>query len=162
MRSGGGGGGFGGMMGGMRGLHAGGMNSPNLDNLTDEGLAGSVYDNRVVMRLLTYLKPHKRDVVISIVAILIYTVGNVTVPLFMLLGIDWAINSGDQWRLHVLAGIFLLVAVAYFGAMYVQYVYHAQAGASHSVHSAHPDVRPPPGPLSVLLPPHAGWTDHVP
>ena len=53
----GGGGGFGGMMGGMRGLHAGGMNSPNLDNLTDEGVAGSAYDNKVVMRLLTYLKP---------------------------------------------------------------------------------------------------------
>ena len=128
MRSGGGGGGFGGMMGGMRGLHAGGMNSPNLDNLTDEGLAGSVYDNRVVMRLLTYLKPHKRDVVISIIAILIYTIGNVTVPLFMLLGIDWAINSGDQWRLHALAGIFLVVAVAYFGAMYVQYVYMPKLG----------------------------------
>ncbi len=128
MRSGGGGGGFGGMMGGMRGLHAGGMNSPNLDNLTDEGLAGSVYDNRVVMRLLTYLKPHKRDVVISIIAILIYTVGNVTVPLFMLLGIDWAINSGDQWRLHALAGIFLVVTLAYFGAMYVQYVFMPKLG----------------------------------
>ena len=128
MRSGGGGGGFGGMMGGMRGLHAGGMNSPNLDSLTDEGVVGSVYDNRVVMRLLTYLKPHKRDMVISIIAILIYTVGNVTVPLFMLLGIDWAINSGDQWRLHVLAGIFLVVAVAYFGAMYVQYVYMPKLG----------------------------------
>ena len=128
MRSGGGGGGFGGMMGGMRGLHAGGMNSPNLDSLTDEGLVGSVYDNRVVMRLLTYLKPHKRDVVISIIAILIYTVGNVTVPLFMLLGIDWAINSGDQWRLHALAGIFLMVTLAYFGAMYVQYVYMPKLG----------------------------------
>ena len=128
MRSSGGGGGFGGMMGGMRGLQSGGMNSPNLDNLTDEGLVGSVYDNRVVMRLLTYLKPHKRDVVISIIAILIYTVGNVTVPLFMLLGIDWAINSGDEWRLHALAGIFLGVAVAYFCAMYVQYVYMPKLG----------------------------------
>ena len=116
------------MMGGMRGLQSGGMNSPNLDNLTDEGLVGSVYDNRVVMRLLTYLKPHKRDVVISIIAILIYTVGNVTVPLFMLLGIDWAINSGDQWRLHALAGVFLVVAVAYFCAMYVQYVYMPKLG----------------------------------
>ncbi len=116
------------MMGGMRGLQSGGMNSPNLDNLTDEGLVGSVYDNRVVMRLLTYLKPHKRDVVISIIAILIYTVGNVTVPLFMLLGIDWAINSGEEWRLHALAAIFLGVAVAYFGAMYVQYVYMPKLG----------------------------------
>ena len=88
------GGGFGGMMGGMRGLQSGGMNSPSMDNLTDEGVVGSAYDNKVVMRLITYLAPYKRDVLISISAIVTYTVGNVTVPLFMLLGIEWAINQG--------------------------------------------------------------------
>ena len=98
MQSHGMGGGFGGMMGGMGGMQSGGMNSPNLDNLTDQGVLGSAYDNRVVMRLATYLRPHRRDVLISIVAIFIYTVGNVTVPLFTLLGIEWAINHGDVWR----------------------------------------------------------------
>ena len=111
------GGGFGGMMGGMRGLHAGGMNSPNLDNLTDEGVEGSAYDNRVVMRLLTYLKPHKRDVLFSITAILVYTIGNVSVPLFMLLGIEWAINQGEVWRLNVVGAVFVGVAFVYCGAM---------------------------------------------
>ena len=66
MHSQGAGGGFGGMMGGMRGLQSGGMNSPNLDNLTDEGVQGSAYDNKVVMRLATYLKSHQKDVLISI------------------------------------------------------------------------------------------------
>ena len=119
---GGGGGGFGGMMGGMRGLHAGGMNSPNMDNLTDEAVVGKAYDNKVVMRLTTYLRPHKRLVLISIAAILVYTVGNVSIPLFMLLGIDWAINNGDMWRLNVLALVFLVVTLLYFGAQYIQYV----------------------------------------
>lgn len=123
MRGGQMGGGVGGMMGGMRGLQSGGMNSPTLDNLTDEGLVGSAYDNRVVMRLITYLAPYKRDVSISVAAITIYTIGNVTVPLFMLLGIEWAINNGDEWRLHAVAGSFFAVALIYFGAMYVQYVY---------------------------------------
>lgn len=117
------GGGFGGMMGGMRGLQSGGMNSPNLDNLTDEGLVGSAYDNKVVMRLATYLGAHKRDVFISIAAIVIYTMGNVSVPLFMLLGIEWAINDGDKGKLNILAGIFLGVTFVYFSAMYVQYVF---------------------------------------
>ena len=72
------GGGFGGMMGGMRGLQSGGMNSPTLDNLTDDSVVGSAYDNKVVMRLLTYLRPYKREVVASLTAILIYTVGNVS------------------------------------------------------------------------------------
>ena len=135
------GGGFGGMMGGMRGLHAGGMNSPNMDNLTDEGVEGSAYDNKVVMRLLTYLKPHKRDVLLSITAILIYTVGNVSVPLFMLLGIDWAINQGgdpsppawlpfEQWRLHLVGLVFLGVALVYCGAMYFQYILMPKLGQS--------------------------------
>ena len=122
------GGGFGGMMGGMRGLHSGGMNSPNLDNLTDEGIVGSAFDNRVVMRLLTYLKPHKRDAFLSIVAILVYTVGNVSVPLFLLLGIDWAINDGDIRKLHAVALIFLGVTIAYCSAMYVQYILMPKLG----------------------------------
>ncbi len=124
----GGGGGFGGMMGGMRGLHAGGMNSPSMDNLTDEGIVGSAYDNKVVMRLLTYLAPHKRDAVLSIFAILIYTVGNVSVPLFLLLGIEWAINSGEIARLHTIALIFLGVTIVYCSAMYVQYILMPKLG----------------------------------
>ena len=123
------GGGFGGMMGGMRGLHSGGMNSPNLDNLTDEGIVGSAYDNKVVMRLLTYLSDHKRDVVASIAAILIYTAGNVSVPLFILLGIDW-INRGDTGTLNLIAGLFLAVTLLQFAAMYAQYILMPKLGQS--------------------------------
>ena len=111
------------MMGGMQGTQSGGMNSPNADNLADQGALGSAYDNTVVMRLATYLRPHKRDGLISVLAIFIYTVGNVTIPLFMLLGIEWAINSGVIWRLHVVALVFLVVTLLYFGAMYAQYVF---------------------------------------
>ena len=60
--------GFGGMMGGMRGLTSGGINSPNMDNLTDEGIVGSAYDHKVVMRLITYMAPYKRDALAAIAA----------------------------------------------------------------------------------------------
>ena len=123
------GGGFGGMMGGMRGLQSGGMNSPTLDNLTDDSVVGSAYDNKVVMRLLTYLRPYKREVVASLTAILIYTVGNVSVPLFLLLGISW-INQGDLGALNVIAGVFLAVTVMQFGAMYAQYTLMPRLGQS--------------------------------
>ena len=134
MHSHGAGGGFGGMMGGMRGLQSGGMNSPNLDNLTDEGVQGSAYDNKVVMRLATYLKSHQKDVLITIGAIVTYTVGNVTIPLFMLLGIQWGINQGydstppawlpfESWRLHLVALVFLAMSLSYFTAMYIQAIF---------------------------------------
>ena len=55
MRAAGPGGGVGGMMGGMRGMGAHGMNTANMDNLSDDNLVGSAYDHKVVMRLMTYI-----------------------------------------------------------------------------------------------------------
>ncbi len=128
MRAAGPGGGFGGMMGGMRGLQAGGINTPNMDNLTDESIVGKAYDHKVVVRLAGYIKPYKRDVLISLAAVLLYTVGNVSIPLLMMLGINWAINAGELWRLHVVGGIFVGVTVMHFLANYVQLVYMPKVG----------------------------------
>jgi len=128
MRAAGPGGGFGGMMGGMRGLQAGGINSPNLDNLTDDTIVGNVYDHKVVVRLLSYIKPYKRDVFISLLAVLFYTVGNVSIPLLMMLGINWAINDGELWRLHVVGGVFVGSTVMHFLANYAQLVYMPKVG----------------------------------
>ena len=128
MRAAGPGGGFGGMMGGMRGLQSGGINSPNMDNLTDERIVGKAYDHKVVVRLAGYIKPYKGDVLISVAAVLLYTVGNVSIPYLMMLGIDWAINDMELWRLHVVGGIFVGVTVMHFLANYVQLVYMPKVG----------------------------------
>jgi len=120
--------GFGGMMGGMRGLTSGGMNSPNMDNLTDEGIVGSAYDHKVVMRLITYMAPYKRDAMAAMAAVLVYTVASVSIPLFLLFGIKWAVNEGEMWRLHMLGLAFLGVAVIYFAANYLQFVYMPKVG----------------------------------
>ena len=116
------------MMGNVRDLHAGSMNAPTMDNLTDEGLAGSAYDHKVVMRLATYVRPFKRDALISIAAVIVYSLGNVSVPLFVLLGIDWGIRGNEPWRLHVIGIAFLAVTLITFLAMYIQYVYMPKLG----------------------------------
>ena len=123
-----GGGGFGGMMGGMRGLQAGGMRSPNMENLSDEGLVGRAYNNQVVMRLATYVKPYKRDTIISIAAVLTYTVGNVCIPLLIMFGINWAIAQQNLERLHLVGLAFLAITLGHFAANYVQFVYMAKVG----------------------------------
>ena len=120
--------GFGGMMGGMRGLTSGGINSPNMDNLTDEGIVGSAYDHKVVMRLITYMAPYNRDAMAAIAAVLVYTVASVSIPLSLLFGIKWAVNEGEMWRLHMLGLAFLGVAVIYFAANYLQFVYMPKVG----------------------------------
>jgi ATP-binding cassette subfamily B multidrug efflux pump len=121
-------GGGGDMLSGWRGTNAGSMFAPTKDHLSDDAVVGKVYDNRVVMRLLTYLVPYKKDVLISLVAVLVYTAANVGLPLVVMLGINWGINSGDVWRLHIAGLAFFAVAIVHFGANYVQLVSMARVG----------------------------------
>jgi ATP-binding cassette, subfamily B, multidrug efflux pump len=116
------------MLGGWRGTNAGSMFAPNRDNLSDDTVVGKVYDNRVVMRLLTYLGPYQRDALLTLAAMLVYTAANVAIPLVIMRGINWGINSGELWRLHVAALIFFGVTFVYFGANCLQLVAIARVG----------------------------------
>ena len=128
MRAAGPGGGVGGMMGGMRGMGAHGMNVANMDNLTDDSIVGSAYDHKVVVRLMTYIWPYRKDAFIAIAAVLMYTLGNVTIPLLMLIGIKWAVNAGDVNHLHIVGILFAGATVVHFGANIVQFVYIPKVG----------------------------------
>ncbi len=116
------------MMGGMRGMGAHGMNVANMDNLTDDSIVGSAYDHKVVVRLMTYIWPYKRDAFIAIAAVLMYTLGNVSIPLLMLIGIKWAVNAGDVNHLHIVGILFAGATVVHFGANIVQFVYIPKVG----------------------------------
>ncbi|MGH8067319.1 MAG: ABC transporter ATP-binding protein [Candidatus Entotheonellia bacterium] len=116
------------MLGGWRGTNAGSMFAPTKDHLTDDTVVGKVYDNRVVMRLLTYMVPYKKDALISLAAVLVYTAANVGLPLVVMFGINWGINSGDVWHLHVVGLAFFAVTLVHFGANYVQLVSIAKVG----------------------------------
>ncbi len=121
-------GGVGDMLSGWRGTNAGSVHAPTRDNLSDETVAGKVYDNRVVMRLLTYLAPYRKDALITLAAMLMYTSANVGLPLVIMYGINWGINSGQPWRLHVAGLIFFAVTLVHFGANYLQLVSIAKVG----------------------------------
>jgi len=123
-----GGGGGGGMFQGVRGMHAGGMHSPTTDNLTDENILGKAYDNKVVMRLFSYLRGNYKYAILSLIAVIIYTIANVCIPLFIMLGIDQGINNGSVTALHVIGLGFLLLTLVHFGANYLQFVFVAKVG----------------------------------
>ena len=116
------------MMGGMRGMGAHGMNVANMDNLTDDSIVGSAYDHKVVVRLMTYIWPYRKDAFIAIAAVLMYTLGNVTIPLLMLIGIKWAVNAGNVNNLHIVGVLFAGATVVHFGANIVQFVYIPKVG----------------------------------
>lgn len=121
-------GGVGNMLSGMRGTHAGSLHAPTMDHLRHEQVLGKVYDNRVVMRLLTYIVPYKKEALISLASVLVYTAANVSLPLLIMFGINWGINSGEVWRLHVVGLAFGAVTFLHFGANYLQSVYIAKVG----------------------------------
>ena len=116
------------MMGGMRGLNAGGDRTPTADNLSDEAVVGSAYDHRVVKRLLTYITPYKRDAILAVLAVALYTAANVCIPLLVKLGIDDAVKGNNLALLHLIGLAFLVVAVVHFGANYFQFVFMPRVG----------------------------------
>lgn len=123
-----GGGGGGGMFSGLRGTNAGGMFAPTQDNLTDESVVGKVYDNRVVMRLLTYIAPFKKDALISLASVLVYTAANVCIPWLIMLGINWGVNDGNVNHVHLVGLAFLGATLVHFASNYVQFVFVARVG----------------------------------
>lgn len=116
------------MLSGWNGKDAGGLHAPTADNLTDDTVVGKVYDNKVVMRLLTYIVPYKKAALFSLGSGLVYTAANVSIPLLIMLGINWGINRGDVWRLHVVGLAFFGVTLLHFGANYLQFVAIARVG----------------------------------
>ena len=128
------GGGFGGMMGGMRGLQSGGINSPTMDNLSDDNAMGAVYNNKVVLRLISYMGPYKSDVIKSLLAVLTYTLANASIPMLILLGVDQGIvGGGEFWSmhpLHLVGAAFLAVTFVHFASNYLQFVFMARVGQS--------------------------------
>ena len=116
------------MFGGMRGMNAGGMHSPTTDNLTDENLLGKAYDNKVVMRLFSYLSGNHKYAILSLIAVTVYTAANVCIPLFIMFGIEQGVNNGSVNALHLIGICFLFLTLIHFGANYLQFVFVAKVG----------------------------------
>ena len=98
----------------------------------DEEYFGSVYDQKVILRLLPYIKPYSFLVIVSLIAMLIYTVTLVAVPWLIHWGIDNPIKEGmeafgkeepldDYIRvLNILFIVFIANALINWGTNYLQ------------------------------------------
>lgn len=91
-------------------------------------VAGHIYDYTVARRLFAYILQYRKDALISLAAVLAYTAANVSIPLMVMFGINWGINSGEVWRLHLIGIAFLGLTVLHCGANYLQFVSIAKVG----------------------------------
>ena len=94
------------MMGGGMGFGGGSARRGH----PDEEMFGSVYDQRVVYRLLPYILPFKKLAIISAIAMLIYTGTQVAIPWLIGYAIDDFIEFGDYNGLTWMFVLFIVIA----------------------------------------------------
>jgi ATP-binding cassette subfamily B multidrug efflux pump len=86
----------------------------------DDEVLGKAYDARLMRRLLTYLRPYWRQVLVALVAILAGAAGQLAQPYIIKTAIDQHIATGRLDGLDRLAMIFLFILAGSFVAEYLQ------------------------------------------
>ncbi len=110
-------GGGGGMMRGGAGNWGRGMGSRlGLDQEPNEG---QIYDHVVVVRLFKYLRPHWKRLLLTIVAILVYTGTVVAIPWMVMLILDDYVREGDLSGLNIIVPIFIGLALIQYFSQYI-------------------------------------------
>ena len=109
------------MHGGMGGWGRGpgaGMGRWGRMGMDEEDEGGQLYDHKVVMRLLAYLRPHWRRVVLAIFAMLVYSATVVALPAIVKWIIDDYITAGDLSGINIAALVFVGIALLQFASNY--------------------------------------------
>ena len=86
----------------------------------DDDVLGKAYDARLMRRLLQYLRPYWRQVLLALVAIVAGGCADLAQPYIIKIAIDRYIAAGAITGLDRLAVIFLAVLIVGFAAEYVQ------------------------------------------
>jgi len=111
-------GGFGG--GGIGSGMRPGMGRMGRMSLDQEDEGGQLYDHQVVVRLMEYMTPHWRLILLIIGAMLVYTATVVAMPWLVKQAVDGYIGEGDLGSLNRIGALFIAIAAIQFGANYVQ------------------------------------------
>jgi ATP-binding cassette subfamily B protein len=87
----------------------------------DEEVFGKAIDPKVIRRIWTFVHPYRRQIYISVVAVLAFTFTQLAIPLIIRFAIDRGMAVGaDGIVLAWCVGAFLGVVLVNFGASYVQ------------------------------------------
>jgi ATP-binding cassette, subfamily B, multidrug efflux pump len=86
----------------------------------EEDVLGKAYDGRLMRRLLGYLRPYRRQVVIAVIAIIGHSALELAPPYLTKMAIDGYIPARDLSGLGVMAALYLVVLVAAFVLEYIQ------------------------------------------
>ena len=114
------------MMGGGHGGGGGGGGFGGHNDGWDDESLGAVYDQRIAIRLIPYIKMFKLWAAIALVGMLAATFSSVAIPWFIGMTVDTAIATGDSTRLLWLAGLFFGLVVINAIGLWLQTRYMAK------------------------------------
>jgi ATP-binding cassette subfamily B multidrug efflux pump len=80
----------------------------------------SQLDSTVFKRFFFYASPYKKQMVIATLAVMGFTLANLTVPYLIKIGIDSAITPKDSGMLLVITGVMIATAALYWLTNYLQ------------------------------------------
>lgn len=90
------------------------------ENYHQEEALGKAYDSRLMKRLLTYLRPYKKQVVLGVVLLLLASGIQIAMVFLLKIGIDQYIASSDTSGLALIAGAFAVAIIIGFFIEYIQ------------------------------------------
>jgi ATP-binding cassette, subfamily B, multidrug efflux pump len=94
----------------------------------DEEVFGSVYNPRVVRRMLGYIKPYRKELAIAVLSVFVFTASMTAVPWIIKIAIDDYIAEGNLGGLWWVVGAFMGIAVVNWAANYVQQIAMERVG----------------------------------
>ncbi len=89
-------------------------------SMHEEDVLGKAYDARLMRRLITYLRPYKRQVVLATAAIVGHSALELAPPFLVKLVIDRYIPARDVGGLSMIAVVYLAVLLGSFALDYAQ------------------------------------------
>jgi ATP-binding cassette subfamily B protein len=82
--------------------------------MIDEDVVGKAYDSRLMRRLLSYLRPYRRDALLALVAIISASILQLAQPYLMKVAIDRYIPARDVAGMNTVALAYLGIIIASF------------------------------------------------
>ncbi len=86
----------------------------------EEEMFGKVFDPQIIRRIGFFVKPYRREFIISVIAVLIFTLTQLMIPMIIRYAIDWGVVPKDIGVLHTALIVYAVVIAVNYGASHVQ------------------------------------------
>ena len=86
----------------------------------EEEMFGKVFDPQIIKRIGAFVRPYRREFMISVAAVLIFTLTQLMIPMIIRYAIDWGVVAGNIGVLHAALITFAVVIAVNFIASHVQ------------------------------------------